>query len=187
MRDIFFRVVNKILNRYLVQYKGLKIGRHIFNFDVDNLFFDQFEESEISKGILSVDLVLNKMSNMLELDFEINGNVELLCDRCLEPFSIPLSYEGKLVVRISDSISEDEKVDDVWYVNSNEYELNLAHYIYESICLSLPLQRYHGILNTSEKDCDPTMISKLNQLSGSTNDSEKHDTRWDKLKDLNSN
>lgn len=187
MRDIFFKLVNKILNRYIVQFKGLKIGKHIFNFDVDDLFFDQFEGSEISKGSLSVDIVLNKLSNMLELDFDIEGEVEVLCDRCLDPFTIPTSFEGKLLVRITDSISEDEMLDDVWYINSNEHELNLAQYIYESICLSLPIQRYHGILNTSEKNCDSSMLEKLNQLSSSSNETESYDNRWDKLKDIQNN
>jgi uncharacterized metal-binding protein YceD (DUF177 family) len=154
---------------------------------VEDSFFEQFEGSEISKGNLSVDILLNRLSNMLELDFDIEGEVEVLCDRCLDPFTIPTSYEGKLLVRISDSISEDEKVDDVWYVNSNEHELDLAQYIYESICLSLPIQRYHGILNTSQNECDSSMLEKLNQLSNSSNEAENYDKRWDKLKDIQNN
>jgi uncharacterized protein len=181
--------VSKILNRYLVQFKALTTGKHIFSFDVDTAFFDEFENSEVSKGDLTVDLTFQKHSNMLELDFFIEGDVEVLCDRCLEPFTIPTAFEGKLIIRISDSIDEDEINDDIWYVNSNEHEVNLAQYIYESICLSIPLQRYHGILETSIDDCDKDMLEKLNQLS-QIQDSQKEskgDNRWDKLKDIMSN
>jgi uncharacterized metal-binding protein YceD (DUF177 family) len=190
LRDVFLEKVNKILNRYIVQFKGLKIGRHIFNFDVDNAFFDQFEESEISRGDLSVDVVLNRLSSLLEIDFNIDGDVEVLCDRCLEPFTIPTSFVGKLLIRISDSIPEEETADDVWYINSNEHEINLAQYIYESICLSLPIQRYHGILDTSADECDSTMLERLNKLSASANKDSKRtevDHRWDKLKGLKNN
>ena len=127
---------------------------------------------------------------MLELDVDIDGEVEVLCDHCLEPFVIPTSFEGKLIVRISDSIQENLNNDDVWYINTNEYEINLAHYIYESICLSLPIQRYHGILGTSEKECDKGMLEKLTKLSRPHNSGSgpsDGDERWDKLKDLMNN
>ncbi|PKP39509.1 MAG: DNA-binding protein [Bacteroidetes bacterium HGW-Bacteroidetes-15] len=179
--------MNKVLSRYIVQFKGLNIGKHIFRFDVDNAFFEQFEGSEISKGDLNVSVVINKHSTMLEIDFDIDGDVEVLCDRCLDPFTIPTSYEGKLFVRISDSIPQDETFDDIWYVNSNEHEINLSQYIYESICLSLPIKRFHGILNTSEAECDRTMLEKLNQLSASEKKEIKNngvDQRWDKLRNF---
>ena len=111
-------------------------------------------------------------------------------EHCLEPFGIITSFEGKLIVRISDSIQENENIDDVWYINNNEYELNLAHYIYESICLSLPIQRYHGILGTSENDCDKGMLDWLTQLSDPQSNGSNRgdgDERWDKLKDLMNN
>ena len=182
--------MSKILNRYLVHFKGLKTGKHIINFDVDNAFFEEFEGSEISKGSLSVYIELERMVNMMEFDIDIDGEVEVLCDHCLEPFVIPTSFEGKLIVRISDTIQENENIDDVWYINNNEYELNLAHYIYESICLSLPIQRFHGILGTSEKDCDKGMLDRLTQLSDPQSNGSNRgdgDERWDKLKDLMNN
>ncbi|MDD3891915.1 MAG: DUF177 domain-containing protein, partial [Bacteroidales bacterium] len=125
-------------------------------------------------------------SNMLELYFSIEGKVEVVCDRCLERFFMPISYNGDVFVKILDSIPDEEKDEDEWYISSNESELDLAHYIYESICLSLPIQRFHGILGTLEEDCDKEMMERLNDLSVKDNDSQdnKHDPRWDKLKDL---
>lgn len=188
MRDVFFEEVSKILDRYTIQFKGLTTGQHIYNLDVDNDFFAEFENSEISGGHLEVEIVLEKHSNMMELDFFIEGDVEVKCDRCLELFEIPTEFEGKLVVRISDSIEEGDQDDEIWFVNSNDYELPLAQYIYESICLSLPIQRYHGILDTSEEDCDKEMLSQLEKLSHHDDNTEaKTDSRWDKLKDIMKN
>jgi uncharacterized metal-binding protein YceD (DUF177 family) len=191
LRDVFSEEVSKILNRYLVQFKGLAVGQHVFSFDVDKAFFDEFEGGEISNGRLSVEVILNRLSNMIELDFFIEGDVEVKCDRCLEVLTIPTEFEGKLVVRISDSIDESEVSDEIWYVSSNEHELSLAQYIYESICLSLPLQRYHGILGTSTDDCDSEMLERLQTLSLDENqevrEADSTDSRWDKLKDLMNN
>ena len=188
MPDVFFIAMNTVLNRYKVHFKGLEIGQHILNFDVDKSFFDQFEDSEVTNGSLEVEIELDKHTNMLELNFFIEGNVEVQCDRCLEPFTIPVEYEGKLVVRISDTIEEKENDDEIWFVNSNEHEVNLAHYIYESICLSLPIQRYHGILGTSQEVCDKEMLRRLNMLSNNetkaSDQKPKTDSRWDKLKDI---
>lgn len=189
MRDVFWQEVSKILNRYIVHFKGLAVGQHVFSFDVDKAFFDEFDGSEVTDGRLSVELILNRLSNMLELNFFIEGDVEVQCDRCLEPFTIPTQYEGKLVVRISDSIDEGAATDEIWYVTSNEHELSLAQYIYESICLSLPIQRYHGILGTSTDDCDDEMLDKLDSLSNLEQEHDEHesDSRWDKLRDLMNN
>jgi uncharacterized protein len=185
LRDVFFEKVSKILNIYTVQFKGLTVGKHIFNFDVDDGLFNYFESTEVFGGDLSVELVLDKLSNMLELDFYIEGEVKVQCDRCLELFTIPTEFEGKLVVQISDSNEENEQNDEIWYVNSNEHELSLAQYIFESICLSLPIQRFHGILDTSEEDCDKEMLTQLQKLSSQVEENEGNsDSRWDKLKDL---
>ena len=187
MRDVFFTQMSTVLNKYTVHFKGLGTGKHIFTYDVTKAFFDQFEGSEVSNGNLKVEIELDRHTNMLDLNISIKGDVEVQCDRCLEPFTMPTEYEGKLVVRISDSIDSDENIDDIWFLNSNDHELPLAQYIYESICLSLPIQRYHGILGTSQEGCDKEMLEKLNVLSSSAEESEQElptDSRWDKLKDI---
>jgi uncharacterized metal-binding protein YceD (DUF177 family) len=190
LRDVFLDEVSKILNRYLVQFKGLAVGQHVFSYDVDKALFDEFEASDITDGSLSVEVILNKLSNMLELDVYIEGDVEVKCDRCLEPFTIPTQFEGKLIVRISDSVDESENDnDEILYVSSNEHEISLGQYIYESICLSIPIQRYHGMLGTSTDDCDSEMLTHLNMLAPNDEEKEEPDTdsRWDKLKDLMNN
>jgi uncharacterized metal-binding protein YceD (DUF177 family) len=179
--DVFLEIVNRILSKYIIDIKELKQGEHIFNFCVDDSFFAEFEGSEISRANVGVNLNLLKHSNMLELHFSIEGTVEVVCDRCLERFFIPITYNGDVFVKISDSIPDEDKDEDVWLISSNEHELELAHYIYESICLSLPIQRFHGILDTLEEDCDKEMMEKLKTLSIKENE---QDSRWDKLKDL---
>lgn len=87
------------IQKYRIVYQGLSEGVHEFDFDVDNSFFESLEYSDIKKGDLKVNIVLNKKSTFLELDFQINGNVELLCDRCLDDYNQPIEYEGKLYVK----------------------------------------------------------------------------------------
>ncbi|MFP4557231.1 MAG: YceD family protein [Bacteroidales bacterium] len=177
----------KVLNRYVIQFKGLKTGSHNFQFAVDDAFFNEFDKSLIPGGELTADIEFIKHSSMLELKFKIHGTVDVPCDRCLEVFTVPTSFEGEVIVKISNSIPE-EFTDDVWHIDSNEHEINLAQYIYESICLSVPIKRYHGMLGTSTAECDQEMLNELDKLSPEASAEEEsetnNDSRWDKLKDL---
>jgi uncharacterized metal-binding protein YceD (DUF177 family) len=179
--------VSRVINQYSIHYKGLKIGKHHFEFEVVNEFFEEFAEGEIKRGNLKAFIELNRHSTMLEFSFTIMGEVEVSCDRCLEPFMLPVSYKGDLFVKILEGeLLEND--DEFWLIGSGEHEVNLAHYIYESICLSLPIQRYHGMLGTKKSDCDKTMLKQIKKVAASVPAKEKNiediDPRWEKLKDL---
>ncbi len=175
--------MDRIIDQYTVHYKGLKVGRHHFDFEVDDSFFEQFEEGEIRKGKINVSIDLERHNLMLEFRFNIKGTVEVACDRCLETFMIPISFKGDLFVKITES--ENEGDDEIWFISNNEHQVNLAQYIYESINLSLPLKRYHGIMGTKESDCDPIMLNRLKLTENkpkNNSSSFEIDPRWEKLK-----
>jgi len=179
--------VSSVLNTYSIHFKGLKVGKHTFNFEVDDKFFEAFEEGEIKKGKVNVDVTLNRQSQMLDFFISIEGLVEVTCDRCLENFDLPISYEGSLYVKFGGIKSEED--DEIIILTNDDSEINLAQYIYESICLSLPIQRYHGMKGTKTK-CNTEMLNKLKSLSSNSTKKEKTeevDPRWSKLKDIELN
>ena len=45
---------------FLIPFTGLKIGTHQFNFEVDDLFFEERDYSILKKGELCVDVTLEK-------------------------------------------------------------------------------------------------------------------------------
>jgi len=180
--------VSSYLNTYSIHFKGLKTGKHSFIFEVDKKFFDEFEEGEIKQGKLQVDVILTKQSQMLDLNISINGYAEVVCDKCLDCFDLPISYKGSLFVKFGEEKAEEG--DEIFVLTNDDSEINLAQYIYESISLSLPYQRYHG-MNGLKGKCDNEMIEKLkNHLSGNSNKKEESidvDPRWNKLKDIKLN
>ena len=95
------------MNAYSIHFKGLKVGKHTFNFEVDDKFFDEFEEGEIKKGNLQVEVLLNKQSLLLDLTISFEGSVEVVCDRCLENLELPISYKGSLYVKFGEDKSEE--------------------------------------------------------------------------------
>ena len=170
------------LNKYQIVYQGLSEGIHEFSFDINESFFENTEYSEIEKGALKTKVVLNKKSQFLELDFNIEGFVELTCDRCLGLYNQPINFQGKLFVKFSED--ESELAEDVICLSKADCELDVSHYIYESIKLSIPLKRMHPDNENGETTCDPEMINKIYNLNIDEPAGDNTDPRWDDLRNL---
>ena len=127
--------------------------------------------------------MLNKQSNLLTLDFRIEGEVCVTCDRCLEEFMMPVGYTGTLAVRYSET--EQESDGEVMWIGPSETEIDLSQYIYESIRLNLPYQRVHPVGSDGKSGCDPDMLARFNIVSEEEFDrltgNEQTETLQDKL------
>lgn len=148
------------LRKYSIAYKGLKAGRHKFDFKVKDDFFKEFEGSDILGGKADVKVEMLRQENMLELNFVIEGSVEVECDRCLEEVSIPVGEHTTLYVRFSET--ENESDGDIMWISPAESELQLGQYIYETIYLGLPYIRVHPDNKKGESTCNKDMLSRLN-------------------------
>ncbi|MFM2392461.1 MAG: hypothetical protein RLZZ546_438 [Bacteroidota bacterium] len=163
----------KVLEHFSIPYQGLKNGMHTFWFEVENVFFEAFEESFIKQGGFKVKLDLDKRPDMAIAIFECDGYVVLPCDRCLLDFEMPLSLEFKLHIKYG---APDPNEDEVMFIDLETSKINFAQYIYEWICISLPMVRMHSDI----KNCDPLMIEKLSNNSIENED----DNIFSKLKNI---
>lgn len=140
--------------KYSIAYKGLKNGLHEVDFDVDGALFKAYESKEIKDGRCKVHVDIDKSDTQLILDVTIDGHVVCECDRCLENCTIPVHFDGRLTVFVSDHQGEYDG-DNMW-VSPDEEDINLMQYIYESIVLSLPYRRVHP-----DGECDPDMMVRF--------------------------
>ena len=167
---------------YKVQFRGLAEGKHHFEYNINDTFFEAFAESEIKKGKLFVEVDLLKRSTGMEVDFKISGFVVIQCDRCLDEFDKEIEYTSKLFFEYGD---ETEEVSDELIVLSyGENYLNLDKYIYEFINLSLPIQKVHPDDENGNSTCNAEMLEKLDKYIINNKKDEIDDPRWDKLRDL---
>lgn len=143
---------------YTIAYKGLKNGKHSFDFHVDSALFEAFETEEIKGGDCNVRVTLVRSESMLEFNIIIEGEVICECDRCLEDCPIAIDYEGDLVVKFSDE--SDYYDGDVMWISPADDVVDLTQYIYESIVLSLPYSRVHA-----EGECNPEMLASFTEIS----------------------
>jgi uncharacterized metal-binding protein YceD (DUF177 family) len=172
------------LKEYLIPFVGLKIGKHQFDYQIDNTFFKNFDYNEFNDVSVKVDIVLEKKSTMLELDFKHKGTVNVPCDVSGEEFDLSIKGKLKLLVKFGDVFNDDNE--DLLILPHGEFQVNVAQYIYESIILSVPLRRVHpGVKDGSLSD----VIEKLESLSPKENKKEQQqnndiDPRWENLKKL---
>lgn len=166
------------LKDLVIQFRGLDVGIHEFEFKVKDSFFEAFNYSELEKGDIDVNLSMEKQETMLVLNFSLKGSVMVLCDRCLDEFSFDLHKSEQLIVQFGESYQE--LSDEIVVIPENAYEIDIAPYIYEYINLSLPIQKFHPNDSDGNSLCKEEITDLLNDLSGETT----MDPRWEELKKL---
>jgi uncharacterized protein len=168
------------LAKYKIQFIQLDNGSHNFDYQLGDAFFEAFENSKITKADISAQVVLTKeQAHMFDLDFFITGKAEMVCDRCLDNFYLPIKNEFNLLVKLTEKERENEH--DITYLPMNTFQINIANYLYEIICLAIPMQV--KCEDSGEKKCNKEVEKKLNELNASNKEMEI-DPRWDELKKL---
>ena len=165
------------LTDFQIAFSGLKLGSHQFDFQIEDSFFQLFDYAELNSGQINVIILLQKKSNMLELEFQIKGNVTLACDTCAEDYTQSIEGNYKQIVKFSDLV-EQEETDEIIILPTNEHTLKLAHQLYEFIHLSLPSRRIHS----DEADCNQEILEKLEELA--YQNPRAGDPRWSALQKL---
>ena len=125
---------------------------------------------------------MDKRTNMLQFDFNIEGTISLSCDRCTSIFKQPISIDERLIVKLTGD--EVDTTDDVVYFPQDTNEIDVGQFIYEFIMLDLPLIPTCDDAGIEGQECDQETIERINKLD-ITNKENKNDPRWDALKNLN--
>ena len=87
------------IKEFTIPFVGLKEGKHQFKFTIDNTFFAHFEFNDFDRATLNGELILEKKSSFLELQFDIKGTVVLPCDVSMEWFDCPIATQFNLIVK----------------------------------------------------------------------------------------
>ena len=157
---------------------------HSFSIDCDNRFFELAEIPDLQEGDVKLQIEMEVSEKMITLDFQFNGYVMLPCDRCLEPVRVNLDFDEHLLVKLVPQVEEMQQEDDMWVVNENEYELDVFHFVYESIMLALPIQVLHPDDENGNSTCNPEILKIMNEHSKKTKKEDEIDPRWEALKKL---
>lgn len=174
----------KKLKEFNIPFKGLKEGKHHFEYSIDNSFFEHFEYEEFNSTNIKVVIEFNKKSTLLELHFLANGSLNVNCDLTNEPYDQEIASEFNLVVKFGEDYNDE--LEDILIIPHGEYQINVQQYIYEMIVLAKPAKCIHpGVKDGSLKS---DILEKLKDYyidsDNQKNASEEIDPRWNKLKNL---
>ncbi|MBM3433408.1 MAG: DUF177 domain-containing protein [Bacteroidetes bacterium] len=124
----------------ILQFSGLALGEHHFEFVLDETFFSEFPLQDL-EGLrpATVRVTMRKANHMLELDFAYEGAMDTTCDLSNEPFVLELKNAFSVVVKFGDAFDDSEP--EVLVLPHGSYEADLKQYLYELVALSVPLQR----------------------------------------------
>ncbi|QZT36188.1 DUF177 domain-containing protein [Halosquirtibacter xylanolyticus] len=182
------------LSTYKIVFSGLKEGIHEYEFLLDDKFFSFFKEGEILGGSVVAKIVFEKRTNLMTLNFDLRGNVRVVCDRCLDEYDQYIENGSSLFVKFGDPKSNID--DDIIYVDPEEYELELSQLLYEFAALALPFRHVHPESEDGESKCNPDMLDRLDSFTGDYDDDdfedqeveeeleEEIDPRWNELKKI---
>ena len=167
------------MNNYQIKCKNIKDGNHLYEFTITNSFFDEFIDSEITRGDINISVIMKKNNYKREIEISINGIVNnLVCDLCAEEIPIKIISNTKFLIRNSET--KKESLDEIIYVEKNQDKIYIKNLLFEMIVLALPNKRKHNIVN-GKRNCNKQMLELIDKYSSNTS---FNDSRWDELKKI---
>jgi len=163
---------------YLIPFKGLSIGKHDFQFHVDELFFVEKKSDIVTEGDLIVNFILDRQSRNMTSEMSIKGTIKLVCDRCIDKFDYPIDVTYHQIFKFANA--PDIQEDDIIYLGDKEYQLDVSELILENILLQVPIRKVHPDNEDGTPTCNPKQLKLINKFVKK----KQVDPRWDVLKNI---
>ena len=174
----------KELKEFNIPFVGLKEGNHLFEYQIDNTFFEHFNFEDFNEATINITVTFIKKSTLLELNFKASGSVNVPCDVSGEDFNQQIEGELPLIVKFGHEFNDEG--DEIIVLPHEAYQINVAQYVYELVVLSVPSKRIHP--QVLDGTMESETLKKLEELETKQNniveEESSTDPRWDKLKDL---
>ena len=177
----------ELKEQFKLRLSGVEDGTYCYSIECNKEFFELAEISDVRDGNLHLRVEMEKTEKLVVLNCHFEGEVIAPCDRCLLPVSIPMDFDTRLIVKLVPMVEEgaNDDDDDIWVMDENTYELDIFHYVYESIFLELPHRIVHEDDENGNPTCDPEVMHKLEEMEKAKAEKEKEmDPRWEALKNL---
>lgn len=177
--------------------KELAEGKHEFEYRLTQKFFTDMENTDVHGADICVKLTVNNKNGLYDLTFTMQGEVILLCDRCLDDLNLPIDTNYHVMVQYGDDYNDD--TDDLLIIPYSDNTLNVSYMIYDTIVLAIPMKHVHPM-----GKCNRQMSALLRKHRARSNDEDSEledelmdeidnmgsqqpsDPRWDALKGLGS-
>jgi len=167
------------LKAFSIDIAGLGNKVHDFEFEINQSFFDHYGKELVESGSLHAKVHLDKRETMIEARFNINGTIQLICDRSLDPYEQVINVEKMMVFKYGHQ--EMELSDEIVLITRETAQLDLGQYIYEFVALEVPIKKLHPRFEKEESNTEDGLIYSSENKEEEENTT---DPRWDALKKL---
>lgn len=184
---------------YKLPLKGLGIGTHTFEYHLGKAFFANMESTDVHDADLNVVLTVVYNGDFYTLDFDIKGEVVLICDRCLDDLHFPIDAQYHIVVKYGEEYKDDS--DEVLEIPSGDAYLNVAYMLYDTVELAIPIKHVHPLGkcnrqmsallkkhrahgNDEDAELENELIDEMDNMDAESQTTAT-DPRWDALRKLN--
>ncbi len=159
-----------------VRLAGLGDGVHELLFDVDPEEIDlpaEFREK------IAVRVDLDKTHHQAALHVFVRAAAVYPCDRCLEPVTIEVDTDFRLVYANDNSAESGEEESEIRRIDVNDPVIDLSDDVRDAALLCIPMRRVCGEDENGEPLCRDAIPPEHD-----ADRQEKADPRWDALKSL---
>lgn len=174
-------------------------GEECFDFHLTKTFFDNMENADIHDADINVHLTVTHKSDIYQFDFQVEGTITLICDRCLDDLVMPVDTTYSIAVKYGDDYNDDN--DDLLVIPYSDTYLNVAYMIHDTVALTIPIKHVHPLgkcnrqmsavlkkhrAGGSDEDMEleETLINEMDSMDSAPTDETPTDPRWDALKGL---
>jgi uncharacterized metal-binding protein YceD (DUF177 family) len=159
---------------YDIAFVGLKLGPHVYEYSIDDKFFEAYDHNDFSGCKAKIKLTLDKQSTYIKLQFDVDGKAQVVCDRCSNDLEMQLWDEFSMFIKFADNADEmnDKEEDpDIFYISRTESIINVEKWLYEFVMLSVPAQRRCNEENMGGPQCNKEVLKYLQQSEENINKS----------------
>jgi uncharacterized metal-binding protein YceD (DUF177 family) len=130
-----------------------------------------------------VDLLFYRTLHFIRVSFTVDSDVELVCDRSLEPYIQPIKSDYEVVFKVDVREETEDENGAVRRFNFSSNTLSVEDEVRDTILLNIPIKKLHPKFLDEEGNPKEFETKSYGNVKNDE-DTEAVDPRWEKLKDL---
>lgn len=139
------------------------------------------------KKLLGADIHVNflRADHFIKCSFTVDANLELICDRSLDPFEIDTDGSFDILFEPDDVEEIETEESAVRQIPADTLIIDIDKEVRDTILLKVPRRKIHPKYVDEDGNLTEFETKKFGDIK--TDDSESIDPRWEKLKKLKQN
>ncbi|MDR1761734.1 MAG: hypothetical protein LBR55_04730, partial [Bacteroidales bacterium] len=112
--------------QYTIPLQSLSEGVHSMQYKITKEFIELQNIENMLDAHIIVQVNFTKRAHVHTLELNMHGTVEMPCDRCLEPVTLPIKNSHECIVKVAANDNEFADAENVIYIDSHEKELDIT-------------------------------------------------------------